>query len=661
MMIRSTPRSTILSTLLLCLCSALAACAQAERLESEKDAVDLSNMAVADDVAAAVQGKGDEATDGPYRGTLTCGEARGGSFDAEYGYHVYMVHGRPGQLLSVDLKENDGYSDMVVGVFAPDGDTLMAANDDCGPGTYDSCIHELELTQDRTYFVVATTYWSQSSGDYLLELACQGAGRAGDPCSAAADCGSDLLCARRPGLEEGTCRPSECGGPDNEPCTNAICRVFPESAAAYGWCDRPDHCDDGSEVICRRSIPICESGTILAYRGQCYECVDADTCEPPPAEPDCRPRGCSGQICASEPMVSTCDMRAEYRCLSDCRLTEHGCSWFFEPGSAAHDCLLELGRCAHDADCGAGQRCNARPGSWGSCEPTDEPCMSTGCFGEICAAGPTGDFVCPAFAPPQFRCLESAYCGLDGEGACGWQIPFDGDAHLCLLDLGMCIHDGDCADDEVCRLEEGAFGRCEELPRTGEGELCRTPDAECAAGLACIGTPTDGSDPYGVCRDVDPPVGMGDACTETAPCDPGLLCSGLSHFDEGICIADWMAGVFANEEPVAIPDDDPDGVSSSVIVRGLATVPTDVVLQVTIRHTWRGDLRVALRDPNGQEVVVWDRAGGWEDDLVLYGPVNGFSMDEAVNGRWTLHVSDLAPLDQGIIESWSLFLGSRWD
>ena len=53
-------------------------------------------------------------------------------------------------------------------------------------------------------------------------------------------------------------------------------------------------------------------------------------------------------------------------------------------------------------------------------------------------------------------------------------------------------------------------------------------------------------------------------------------------------------------------------------------------------------------------------------DLLLIRPqkstrVRGFSMDDTVNGEWTLHVQDLAGRDIGFIEGWALELTSRMD
>ena len=54
----------------------------------------------------------------------------------------------------------------------------------------------------------------------------------------------------------------------------------------------------------------------------------------------CRRTGCSGQICADEDMVSTCEYRPEYACYKDaaCERQANGeCGW--TPSAALNACL----------------------------------------------------------------------------------------------------------------------------------------------------------------------------------------------------------------------------------------------------------------------------------------------------------------------------------
>ena len=93
--------------------------------------------------------------------------------------------------------------------------------------------------------------------------------------------------------------------------------------------------------------------------------------------------------------------------------------------------------------------------------------------------------------------------------------------------------------------------------------------------------------------------------------------------------------------------------------------PLDVTLQalevgVEIRHTYRGDLRVILKSPQGAQIILADRSGGGQDDLVgtfrssddpaRFAPVVG----QPAKGDWRLLVVDTAPEDVGSLKKWSL-------
>lgn len=58
----------------------------------------------------------------------------------------------------------------------------------------------------------------------------------------------------------------------------------------------------------------------------------------------CRRTGCSGQICADEDMVSTCEYRPEYACYKDAaceRQADGKCGW--TPSAALSACLESAG------------------------------------------------------------------------------------------------------------------------------------------------------------------------------------------------------------------------------------------------------------------------------------------------------------------------------
>ena len=77
-----------------------------------------------------------------------------------------------------------------------------------------------------------------------------------------------------------------------------------------------------------------------------------------------------------------------------------------------------------------------------------------------------------------------------------------------------------------------------------------------------------------------------------------------------------------------------------------------------IEHTYKGDLRVALVTPKGDEVDVFDGSGGGDNDVR-----GAFTVDlparTAGVGVWRLVVSDHAALDAGTLTAWKLTLGDK--
>ncbi|HET6584168.1 MAG TPA: proprotein convertase P-domain-containing protein, partial [Nannocystaceae bacterium] len=125
-----------------------------------------------------------------------------------------------------------------------------------------------------------------------------------------------------------------------------------------------------------------------------------------------------------------------------------------------------------------------------------------------------------------------------------------------------------------------------------------------------------------------------------------------------LCVPAWMRGTFVSS---AVPDVTiPDG--SSVVlelpVYGLATVDTDVEIDLWIEHSDPSQLRVTLTNPAGTEVELHTNE---PDAFIVDGPVLGFSGDESVDGDWTLRIVDDTAGTSGVLDRWSLRLGSRFD
>jgi subtilisin-like proprotein convertase family protein len=152
---------------------------------------------------------------------------------------------------------------------------------------------------------------------------------------------------------------------------------------------------------------------------------------------------------------------------------------------------------------------------------------------------------------------------------------------------------------------------------------------------------------------------VGVECGTATPCLTGLACAGASINGAGVCVPGWMRGAFTSEPEQSIPDGDARGVTTSLLAFGLATVSTDVLLDLAIEHPRPEDLRVTLTNPAGTEVVIQDGQGAeiWFSRRAI----RGFPGDESVNGAWQLTVADKVRGTTGIIHRFGLELTSRWD
>jgi hypothetical protein len=204
-------------------------------------------------------------------------------------------------------------------------------------------------------------------------------------------------------------------------------------------------------------------------------------------------------------------------------------------------------------------------------------------------------------------------------------------------------------------ISDGFLGRCN-VDVGPQGQDC-TSNSDCSVG-ECVGDSAQSG--VGRCTVL---TGFGEPteCSADAPCDigQGTICSGLTRGDGGQCLPAWMRGNFGeNDIAASIPDNDPQGLSRTLMVYGLATVDTDVELSMSIEHGDASQLRVTLTNPDGTEVVVSD---GPANLFRFDAPVLGFSGDESINGPWTLRVVDQQGVVTGDLVRWSLRLGSRFD
>ena len=115
-----------------------------------------------------------------------------------------------------------------------------------------------------------------------------------------------------------------------------------------------------------------------------------------------------------------------------------------------------------------------------------------------------------------------------------------------------------------------------------------------------------------------------------------------------------------NLSAVAIPDNDPNGITSKIRMVTAGSV-TRLAVSLDITHTYIGDLRVELTGPGGAKAVLHNRAGAGADNLAQrYDSASVTSLAGIVGkpaeGDWLLKVSDLEGQDIGTLNRWSLDL-----
>jgi subtilisin-like proprotein convertase family protein len=119
--------------------------------------------------------------------------------------------------------------------------------------------------------------------------------------------------------------------------------------------------------------------------------------------------------------------------------------------------------------------------------------------------------------------------------------------------------------------------------------------------------------------------------------------------------------VLVSRQPnLAVPDADPTGVTDTVSVTTTGTIKS-VKVDIDLKHSYIGDLDVALVAPDGTQVKLHARGGRNARDITgTYG--NGLrSVDDlaklvgkAAAGDWKLKVVDLEGQDVGSLVSWGL-------
>ncbi|CAF1040196.1 unnamed protein product [Didymodactylos carnosus] len=110
--------------------------------------------------------------------------------------------------------------------------------------------------------------------------------------------------------------------------------------------------------------------------------------------PICKPTGCSGQICADNDIITTCEYRSEYECYRSAkceRQTNGECGWTMNESlkkcltssTSASSCFDTLTKCKTNVDC-CKSKCYKRQGKDGVCMHPNKTIPCKGCLSTTC-------------------------------------------------------------------------------------------------------------------------------------------------------------------------------------------------------------------------------------------------------------------------------------
>ena len=133
-----------------------------------------------------------------------------------------------------------------------------------------------------------------------------------------------------------------------------------------------------------------------------------------------------------------------------------------------------------------------------------------------------------------------------------------------------------------------------------------------------------------------------------------VLINAYSAYNGASLVANYTSNqqsIFTSNVNVNIPDNNPAGASSSITstVNGTAG---NMKISYNIVHTYRGDLRVQLIDPNGAVTTLREPSGGGTNNLDEKITINKGNVN--ADGTWQLKVVDIYSQDTGYINSWQI-------
>lgn len=160
------------------------------------------------------------------------------------------------------------------------------------------------------------------------------------------------------------------------------------------------------------------------------------------------------------------------------------------------------------------------------------------------------------------------------------------------------------------------------------------------------------------CRPFD--NGNDESCSVTAPDATRyyVMLNGYSSYSSVTLLGSFDGGDdngggdrFENNTPVSIPDNSSAGATSSIAV-DFSNNAANVSVEVSISHTYIGDLNVTLTSPTGDTYNLHSNSGGSANDI---NETYSLSLSgDNVDGTWQLKAVDNASRDTGSIDSWSL-------
>jgi subtilisin-like proprotein convertase family protein len=167
------------------------------------------------------------------------------------------------------------------------------------------------------------------------------------------------------------------------------------------------------------------------------------------------------------------------------------------------------------------------------------------------------------------------------------------------------------------------------------------------------------------------------AIVNVTPNSASLASSGPGLFSSNVSFTNLSGGLGNTARPVTVEigraiyssSNVPLPITDNNTINSTVSIPdgfciADVDVQVSISHTFSGDLIVELIGPTGTTVRLHNRTGSSADDVIRTydqgvvnpdgpGSLNDFNNKYAA-GTWTLRISDNASSDTGTLNAWSL-------